>query len=502
MSQKRKYNEAIHVEKLNALKDIDQGMTVRKVAEKYHVATGTVSGWTKKKDQIIDRASTNVSAQSKRPPRINGNGAIIDERVYNWFAAARASNIPVSGVILQEKARKVAELLNECDFKASNGWLDSFRKRHNIVFRTLSGESAEMDRAVVQNWKDNLHSTLQGYQQEAIWNVDETGLFWRGLPTRSLVLQGENAKGGKLAKERVTVCLLTSATGEKFKPFVIGKAAMPRAFNGRLPTEVYWKSNKKAWMTASFFTEYLQIFNAKMTKEGRNAVLLLDNATCHPDVTFSNVKLMFLPPNTTAGCQPLDAGIIKNFKVFYRSALLQWILGNDATSNASDMVKSVSMKHACRWIASAWASVKADTIAHCFSHCGVGLAVNVDQPLLQEETHELHEMVVALRIEEPLFVEENVDVCASMDDGWEQDILNPNVEDALIDDEESVTQEEVQALPSLSDALSSLRVVSKYALYNDLGPGMQHLVELERILTKTRVQSLKQNTLHSFLKMN
>jgi len=54
--------------------------------------------------------------------------------------------------------------------------------------------------------------------------VDETGLLWKGVPNRSLVLQGEKCKAGKVAKEKLTITLLCLAIGEKFKPLVIGKS--------------------------------------------------------------------------------------------------------------------------------------------------------------------------------------------------------------------------------------------------------------------------------------
>jgi len=53
-------------------------------------------------------------------------------------------------------------------------------------------------------------------------------------------------------------------------------------------------------MTRTIFLEYLQKFNAKMQIENRKALILLDNAPCHPKMELSNVKLVFLPPNTTA----------------------------------------------------------------------------------------------------------------------------------------------------------------------------------------------------------
>jgi hypothetical protein len=68
-----------------------------------------------------------------------------------------------------------------------------------------------------------LPNIIQGYERRHIWNMDEIGLLWKGVPNRSLVLQGEKCKVGKLAKERLTIALLYSTTGEKFKPLVIGK---------------------------------------------------------------------------------------------------------------------------------------------------------------------------------------------------------------------------------------------------------------------------------------
>ena len=38
--------------------------------------------------------------------------------------------------------------------------------------------------------------------------MDESGLFWKVVPNRGLVPQGERCKGGKLAKERLTITFL------------------------------------------------------------------------------------------------------------------------------------------------------------------------------------------------------------------------------------------------------------------------------------------------------
>jgi hypothetical protein len=82
--------------------------------------------------------------------------------------------------------------------------------------------------------------------------------------------------------------------GEIEKPLMIGKAAKPRCFKNLKINNlaIISRINKKAWMTASTMEEWLNMFHAKIKKQNRNAILFLDNATCHPKVTLSsNVKI-------------------------------------------------------------------------------------------------------------------------------------------------------------------------------------------------------------------
>uniref|UniRef100_A0A8C0GDB3 DDE-1 domain-containing protein n=1 Tax=Chelonoidis abingdonii TaxID=106734 RepID=A0A8C0GDB3_CHEAB len=49
-------------------------------------------------------------------------------------------------------------------------------------------------------------------------------------------------------------------------------------------------------------------------------MLIVDNAPGHPahlDDFHPNVKVVFLPPNTTSILQPMDQGAIANFKAYY-----------------------------------------------------------------------------------------------------------------------------------------------------------------------------------------
>lgn len=87
-----------------------------------------------------------------------------------------------------------------------------------------------------------------------------------------------------------------------------------------------WKFNRKAWMTASVMEEWLIDFNGRMVRQNRKICLLLDNATSHPHLDLTNIKLIFLPPNTTSSLQPLDQGIIHCFKMHYRKRILSHLI--------------------------------------------------------------------------------------------------------------------------------------------------------------------------------
>ena len=80
-----------------------------------------------------------------------------------------------------------------------------------------------------------------------------------------MVFKGESCKGGKFAKDKLSIVLCCSATGEKLKPLIFGNAARPRVFKqNNVPTDnlpVTWKHNRKAWMATAAFEDWLNDLN-------------------------------------------------------------------------------------------------------------------------------------------------------------------------------------------------------------------------------------------------
>ena len=80
--------------------------------------------------------------------------------------------------MLQAEALLLAKELGNESFKASNGWLQSFKQRHNIVQLVVSGESGDVREDTVEAWLERLTTLVQGYALENIWNEDETACFF------------------------------------------------------------------------------------------------------------------------------------------------------------------------------------------------------------------------------------------------------------------------------------------------------------------------------------
>ncbi|CAM4833278.1 unnamed protein product [Rotaria magnacalcarata] len=387
-------------QKILLIKDSNDGngLSVRKLPEKYSISKSSAASILTRRAEYQNDYLTNTNKGVKRKLK-DDKGQHIDEVLFEWFTAQRAKHIPISGPLLQEKARQIAE---ECglqpdEFKASNGWLEKFRNRHMIGYRQISDESASVCTTTTEEWKHRLLTIINGYSVDDIYNADETGLLFKAIPDRSLVLSKEQCKDGKRSKERYTVLLCSNWSGsDKLKPLVIGKSSFmtfrkinvsilgksrqPRCFKhlniAKLP--VTWKANRTAWMNAKLFSDWLADINTKMKISSRQILLFLDNAPCHPvDVQLSNIELVFFPPNTTSTVQPLDQGVIHSFKCHYRRMFVKHIIAQCTMAHSIDHI-TVTALDAIRWIHEAWNTVTNITIRNCFRTAGFSF-ISTDQ---------------------------------------------------------------------------------------------------------------------------
>ncbi|XP_037568125.1 tigger transposable element-derived protein 6-like [Dermacentor silvarum] len=328
MDNGKRKRKTITIEQKSAmLKAVESGVKKKKVGEDFGVSLSTLSTILSKREAITGAVARGVKGDRMklRAPAFEA----VEKAVFNWFLEIRASGTPVSGALLQQKARSFACIMGHDDFVASDGWLDLF-------------------------------------------NADETALFYQMLPQKTLALKGDRCQGGKQSKVRVTVLLCANMDGsEKVPALVIGKSASPRCFKGKRKLQVSYVSNRKAWMTREIFAQWLREWDERLGKQNRKICLVLDNcAAHHTTVVLKNIELCFLPPNTTAVVQPLDQGVIMNFKSGYRKRVIDRILLNMSMKRET----TIDLYMAIEMLQAAWMAVTASTIANCFRHASFGVS--------------------------------------------------------------------------------------------------------------------------------
>ncbi|XP_067682758.1 tigger transposable element-derived protein 6-like [Haliotis asinina] len=108
--------------------------------------------------------------------------------------------------------------------------------------------------------------------------------------------------------------------------------------------------------------DWLRSFDRQMRSRDRHVILLCDNAASHKsaNVKLTNVKVHFLPPNSTSHIQPMDAGIIRTFKARYKKYLVKHFI----QCAEDDLPQTLNLK-------TAWSEVKGSTIQNCYRHVDI-----------------------------------------------------------------------------------------------------------------------------------
>lgn len=134
-----------------------------------------------------------------------------------WFVQTRANSVILTDAFVATKALQFADALgintpDKKEFAASDGWLQRFKQRHNIKSYRLHGEASSAPVQDLDAFRRELREVTKKYNKNNIFNCDETGLFFRMAPNKTLAQAPEH--GYKKDKARITILLTCNATGE------------------------------------------------------------------------------------------------------------------------------------------------------------------------------------------------------------------------------------------------------------------------------------------------
>ena len=120
----------------------------------------------------------------------------------------------------------------------------------------------------------------QGCDQREIWNMDESGYYFKALPAKGLSQKGKKAKSGKKSKQRITVAFFIITDKEKdSKPIVIWRSKKPSSF--RLASapdklvEVSYFYDTKSWIQVEIMEKVLDTLNFQVHKGEKKCYLIL-----------------------------------------------------------------------------------------------------------------------------------------------------------------------------------------------------------------------------------
>ncbi|XP_042147493.1 tigger transposable element-derived protein 6-like [Ixodes scapularis] len=227
--------------KVEIIRRVERGEKKSEVAASFKIARSTLSTILKNKPAILQKPRDRPNADGKRirAPAFDR----VEKALYAWFLDIRARNLPVSGPMLQQKAKDFAFLLDVQDFSGGSGWLQRFKERYDIVGKVVAGESRAVDNESVKKWiAENCPAITEQYRPCDIYNTDETALFWQLLPSRTLARQDQGIirafKQGY--RKRVVEQLLTKLrAGKELKIDLLGAIEMlSRAWSDIAPNTI------------------------------------------------------------------------------------------------------------------------------------------------------------------------------------------------------------------------------------------------------------------------
>uniref|UniRef100_A0A670ZKQ9 Tigger transposable element-derived protein 1-like n=1 Tax=Pseudonaja textilis TaxID=8673 RepID=A0A670ZKQ9_PSETE len=390
----KKHRKAISLNlKMKIIKAYDAGKKVNIIAQEEGLAHSTISTILKNKERIREAMKGSPGTKAIITRQRKGLIHETEKLLMLWIEDQIQKRIPISLPLIQAKARSIFATLKErageeCTetFTASRGWFMRFQRRFNYHTVHPPGEAAGANKIVAQRFLDDFDDLITegNYLPEQIFNVDKTRLFWEKMPERTYLHQEAQAMPGyKVFKDRITLLLGGNVAGFKLKPFLIHKSEDPPVCENisqeTLP--VYYQSDQKAWMTQVFFEDwFVNCFIPQVQEycfQNRipfRILLLLNNAPGYPlhlDNVHPDVKVVYLPKNTSPFLQPMDQGAVSTFKACYLRATLATAVAavEDNGVILHEFWKAYDISHCIENIATAWKDISLKCMQGIWERC-------------------------------------------------------------------------------------------------------------------------------------
>ncbi|GAB1610688.1 tigger transposable element-derived protein 1-like, partial [Argonauta hians] len=183
--------------KMKAIKMHEGGGRVNDIARELRLTHSTISTIIKDKERILEAVKGSAPMKSTViTKQRTGPFHEMEKLLSTWIESQIQKRTPLSLFTIQTKAKSLFDTMKEragddcaVEFNASAGWFRRFKKRFGFHNVRVTGEAASADEEGAKKFVDDLDVIIKekGYMAEQIFNVDETGLFWKRMPKRSYI---------------------------------------------------------------------------------------------------------------------------------------------------------------------------------------------------------------------------------------------------------------------------------------------------------------------------
>ena len=319
---------------------------VRKAAKEFNVSHSNVIRW--KKEEV-----SRIKNPGKRSHR-RGQGRKIsypkdlEDKLVAWILEKRETDcVAISTQVIRCKALSLIRSVRP-NFKASDGWVRKFMKRNDLVLRAKTHISQTLPKDLehkIAAFRREVASIFENsdFPLDYVCNMDETPVFHDLVPSKVVDSKGKktiNVRTTASEKNRVTVTLCCTASGEMLSPFVVFKGKTKRGIKKvSVPHGVVCTTQAKGWMDEERMLEWIQKVWAPYV-DGNRALLTLDTFSGHltdrvkDALDKCGTKMLVIPGGCTSVLQPLDVSINKPFKAYIRQSWCKRMVSEAETSVA------------------------------------------------------------------------------------------------------------------------------------------------------------------------
>lgn len=248
--------------KIYIIKSYERGDTLTCIANTLGLNRSTVRTILNDKDRILQHVKELAPMQStiiskKRSSFLEN----MENCLIAWLEDMNNRGIQVSIYEIQQQALSIYEQFKQelgerarevPNFRASRGWYSRFKTRASLRNIMVTGEAGNADETVIQEYVNTFDKIVKegNYSACQVFNVDETGLFWKKMPDgTNISLEEKSMPGFKASKDRLSLLIGGNAAGDfKLTPLLVYHSENPKALKNitKASLPVIWMSDQKA----------------------------------------------------------------------------------------------------------------------------------------------------------------------------------------------------------------------------------------------------------------